>query len=153
MSDLIGNIFGTKYQIQQQLASKGGRKTLLAQDTENDTLVVIKLLAFNDDFRWDDLKLFEREAETLKSLSHSAIPRYVDYFDERPRADGRRLPRSVIWAREPREFEVDTPEIKGFALIQSYIEAPSLAHQIAAGRTFSEAEVKQIARQILYQFD
>lgn len=126
---ILPNIFAPRYQIQQELASKRGRKTLLALDTETDTQVVIKLLTFNEDFRWEDLKLFEREAETLKSLDNLAIPQYLDYF------------------------EVDTPEIKGFALVQSYINAPSLAQATAAGRTFSEAEVKEIASQILTILD
>ena len=126
MSDLVDDIFAPRYQIQQELASKGGRRTILARDTELETLVVIKLLTFNDSFRWQDLKLFEREAETLKSLDHIAIPNYLNYF------------------------EVNTPQVKGFALVQSYIDAPSLAQQTMAGRTFSEAEVKDIARQILH---
>ncbi len=126
MSDLVDDIFAPRYQIQQELASKGGRRTILARDTELETLVVIKLLTFNDSFRWQDLKLFEREAETLKSLDHIAIPNYLNYF------------------------EVNTPQVKGFALVQSYIDAPSLAQQTMTGRTFSEAEVKDIARQILH---
>ena len=125
MSELPNAIFAPRYQLLQELAIKGGRKTFLALDTETDTKVVIKLLIFNADFRWGDLKLFEREAETLKSLDHPAIPTYLDYFD------------------------VDSPTITGFALVQSHIDAPSLAEQTAAGRTFSEAEVKEIAFQIL----
>lgn len=125
MSDPLAEIFAPRYEIQRELASKGGRRTLLARDTEREILVIIKLLMFNDSFRWQDLKLFEREAETLKSLNLAAIPQYLDYF------------------------EVDTPEIKGFALVQSYIEAPSLEQQVAAGRTFSETEVQEIAQQVL----
>lgn len=30
---------------------------------------------------WKQLELFEREAQTLKSLSHPCIPRYLDYFE------------------------------------------------------------------------
>ena len=77
------------------------------------------------DFEWNDLKLFEREAETLKALFHPAIPRYLDYF------------------------ELYSPNAKGFALVQSYIQAKSLEAQLKAGRSLSEAEVKQLAKAIL----
>jgi hypothetical protein len=58
---------GEKYSIQRQLASKGGRKTLLARDLQTQELVVIKLLSFNHDFTWDDLKLFEQSNEQLST--------------------------------------------------------------------------------------
>lgn len=116
---------GDRYQIKQQLGRKAGRRTLLAQDLQTQELVVVKLLSFNDEFEWNDLKLFEREAETLKAISHPAIPRYLDYF------------------------ELDLLNNKGFALVQSYIAALSLEEQIKAGRSFSEIEVKQLAKAIL----
>ena len=114
-----------RYCIQCQLGQNAGRRTLLAQDLQTQELVVLKILSFNSDFRWEDLKLFEREAETLKSLSHPAIPRYLDYF------------------------EVDLPDCRGFVLVQSYIDATSLQEWIKRGRTFSEDEVKQIAKALL----
>lgn len=114
-----------RYEMQQRLGKKAGRQTLLALDKETQELVVIKLLTFSSDFSWDDLKLFEREAETLKAQSHAAIPRYLD------------------------SFELDAPNGKGFAMVQSYIEAPSLEEHLKAGRTFSEGEVKQLAKALL----
>jgi serine/threonine protein kinase len=122
---MIGEIFKARYKIEQQLGKKAGRRTLLAKDVVTSELVVVKLLAFSSDFEWDDLKLFEREAETLKSLSHPLIPRYVDYF------------------------EVNTPNIKGFALVQSYIPAQTLEQYLQSGRTFTETEVKQVAKTVL----
>lgn len=122
---MIQEIFSDRYAVEQLLGKKAGRRTLLARDLQTQELVVIKLLAFNSDFEWDDLKLFEREAETLKSLSHPSIPRYLDYF------------------------EVNSPTIKGFALIQTYIPAQTLEQYLQAGRTFTEAEVKQIASSVL----
>jgi serine/threonine protein kinase len=122
-------IFGNKYAIQHELASKGGRKTLLARDITNEELVVIKLLAFSNDITWEDLKLFEREAETLKSIAHDSIPSYIDYF------------------------EIERENNKGFALVQAYIDAPSLEQQIQAGRGFSEAEVKELAKALLNILD
>ncbi|BAY65119.1 serine/threonine kinase [Calothrix brevissima NIES-22] len=122
---MIPKILGERYEIQQQLGKKAGRQTLLARDLLTQELVIIKLLIFGGDFEWDDLKLFEREAETLKSLSHPAIPRYLDYF------------------------EVNSPTIKGFALVQSYISAQTLEQYLKSGRIFTEVEIQQIAKAVL----
>ncbi|MEH2437314.1 MAG: serine/threonine-protein kinase [Nostoc sp.] len=122
---MIGEILGERYEVQQLLGKKAGRRTLLARDLHTQELVVIKLLSFGDDFEWDSLKLFEREAETLKSLSHPLIPQYLNYF------------------------EVNLPTIKGFALVQTYIRAKTLEEYLQSGRTFTEAEVKQIAKALL----
>ena len=116
---------GLRYEIQQQLGKKSGRRTLLARDLESQELVVIKLLSLYSDFEWDDLKLFEREAEILKKLQHPAIPHYLDYF------------------------EVNSQKMKGFALVQTYIPANNLEQVLKAGRTFTEAEVKEIAKKLL----
>lgn len=128
--EMLGDVWGQdaaclRYVIQQQLGKKAGRRTLLARDQITGELVVIKLLSFGSDFEWDDLKLFEREAETLKSLSHPLIPRYLDYF------------------------EVNSSGIKGFALVQTYIPAQTLEQYLQSGRTFTEIEVKQIAKSLL----
>ncbi|MEO1672139.1 MAG: serine/threonine-protein kinase, partial [Cyanobacteria bacterium J06631_2] len=127
------NIFGYRYQVERVLVDKNAKKTLLARDVETETLVVIKLLIFNDSFGWDKLRLFEREAQTLKALSHPAIPQYLDYL------------------------EIDSKDIKGFpkgyrhayALVQSYIAVPSLKEQVQSGRVFNETEVKELATAIL----
>lgn len=118
-------ILRDRYCILRQLGHNAARRTELAQDLHTQELVVLKILTFNSDFRWDDLKLFEREAETLKSLYHSAIPRYRDYF------------------------ELNLPNCRGFVLVQTYIDATSLQDWMKRGRTFSESEVKQIAKELL----
>ncbi|MDZ7992715.1 MAG: serine/threonine protein kinase [Nostoc sp. EfeVER01] len=122
---MIGEILGDRYEVQQLLGKKAGRRTLLARDLQTQKLVVIKLLSFSSDFEWDSLKLFEREAETLKNLAHPSIPGYLNYF------------------------EVNLPTIKGFALVQTYIPAQTLEQCLQTGRTFTEAEVKQIAKALL----
>lgn len=120
-----GESFGDRYQIEQLLGKRAGRYTLLARDLQTQAQVVIKRLSFGEDFAWEDLKLFEREAATLKNLSHASIPRYLDYFD------------------------LDLPSGKGFALVQTYIPAKSLEEHIKAGRTFSEAEMVELATALL----
>ncbi|QYX30919.1 serine/threonine protein kinase [Sphaerospermopsis torques-reginae] len=118
-------ILGDRYEVQQQLGKKSARRTFLARDTINNNLVIVKLLAFNSDFEWDDLKLFEREAETLQSLSHPSIPRYLDYF------------------------EVKESNYQGFALVQTYIPAKTLKQYLQTGRKFAENEVQEIAKAVL----
>ncbi|MEM1169722.1 MAG: hypothetical protein AAGJ08_11755 [Cyanobacteria bacterium P01_H01_bin.35] len=59
------------------------------------------------------MKLFEQETEVLKFIEHPAIPQYLDYFD----------------------VEIDLR--KGFALVQTYIEAKSLFDWIQSARSFS----------------
>jgi serine/threonine protein kinase len=126
-SNVSRELFQGRYQIIKQLSKtpNTGRHTLLAQDLQTQKEVVIKVLTFDNNFRWEDLKLFEREAEILKTLSHPAIPRYLDYFE---------------W---------DSSSQKEFGLVQTYIEAKSLQEYLDAGRTFSETEVKQLAKSLL----
>ncbi len=114
-----------RYQIVQDLGRKTGRKTVLARDLKTQELVVIKLLSFGIDFEWQALKLFEREAETLKSLSHPGIPRYLDYLEFEPEDDYH------------------------FALVQSYVAGKTLAQHLKGGGTFSEEEVKELAQALL----
>jgi len=121
-------ILQDRYQIQRQLGNNGIRQTWLAldlqaSDGENST-VVVKLLAFGGTVQWDDLKLFEREAQILKQLNHPRIPRYIDYFciDDR-----------TLW----------------FALIQEYIPGESLKEKLAVGKRFTEKRTRKIAVEIL----
>lgn len=125
VNSVIGQIVNNRYQILELLGKKAGRQTLLALDQYTQDKVVIKLLTFNSEFGWTDLKLFEREAETLQSLSHPLIPRYLD------------------------SFEFNLPEGQGFALVQTYIDGRPLGDYLKTGRTFSEAQVKQIAEALL----
>lgn len=118
-------ILANRYEIQQRLGKKAGRSTFLATDVVTGKSVIVKLLAFGGDFEWDDLKLFEREAQTLKSLSHPFIPAYLDYF------------------------EVNSPTYKGFALVQTYIPAQTLEQYLQTGRKFTEVEVQEIAKALL----
>lgn len=125
MEQLIDRVLEHRYQIRSLLGRQTGRRTFLAQDLQTQKSVVLKLLLFGPDFTWDDLKLFEREAEVLRSLDLPTIPKYLDCFD------------------------VDTELGKGFVLVQTYIEAKSLQNWLDSGRTFSEEELISIATQLL----
>lgn len=115
-AEMIGQFIGPSgshtYCLESLLGRQTGRRTFLATDTHMQTAVVVMLLLFGPDFTWDDLKLFEREAETLKALNHPAIPQYLN------------------------SFEVETVLGEGFALVQTYIEAKSLQDWVIAGYRF-----------------
>jgi serine/threonine protein kinase len=121
----VQQILHERYQIQALLGRKPGRQTFLALDLQTHLPVVLKLLLFSPDFTWEELKLFEREAQTLQALDHPAIPQYLD------------------------SFEVEIAFGKGFALVQSYIEARSLQQWTQDGCRFSEAELTAIATALL----
>jgi serine/threonine protein kinase len=123
---MIDTILNNRYQICEQLSIKPGRKVFKAQDLQSGNLVIVKILLFNDpDSRWEEYKKFEQETRVLKNLDHPAIPKYLDYFD------------------------VETGRYNGFALVQTYIDAPSLELLIQQGRTFSENELIEIANKLL----
>jgi serine/threonine protein kinase len=114
------------YQLKQKLGQNAGRQTWLAEDlqTKPSEKVIVKLLAFGGDIQWDDLKLFEREAQILKHLKHPRIPQYRDYFSINDR---------VLW----------------FGLVQEYIPGTSLKELLTTGKRFTEKEVREIAESLL----
>lgn len=123
-------VLQNRYQLQQQLGHNSSRQTWLAQDLEAQPrqLVVVKLLAFSPQMQWEELKLFEREAQVLKHLNHPQIPRYRDHFSvDQQIGDG--LP----W----------------FGLVQDYIPGESLQQLLDQGQHFSEVQVRQMATELL----
>jgi serine/threonine protein kinase len=119
-----------RYQLQQSLGQNAGRQTWLAEDrlAELPTLVIVKLLAFSPQMQWEELKLFEREAQILKHLSHPRIPQYRDYFSLDKQVGG-----GLPW----------------FGLVQEYIPGKSLQQLLDSGQRFTEAQVRVIATQVL----
>ena len=114
-----------RYILQQRLAKNAGRHTWLSVDntTNPPQLVVVKLLAVGGESRWEELKLFEREGQTLRQLDHERIPRYIDSFT--------------------------LEEGLSFGLVQAYIPGKSLKQLLQEGKHFSLEEIKTIARSIL----
>ncbi|MBF2079397.1 MAG: serine/threonine protein kinase [Synechococcales cyanobacterium T60_A2020_003] len=123
---MAGQILGDRYEVQQQLGKKSGRWTLLAQDLTDGSPVILKLIFIDDELKPDDLRLFKREIEILKVISHPSTPRYLGYFEIELPMDG-----------------------KALALVQSYVEGKSIDSFLKEGRTFSEREVKHIAKELL----
>src|SRR5919199_2963081 len=123
-------ILQERYQLKQQLGNNAGRQTWLAVDlaTQTKERVIVKLLPFSPQIHWDDLKLFEREAQVLKHLNHSRIPKYRDYFSTEPSNSG---------------------DLPWFGLVQDYIPGDSLQQLFNKGKRFTEAGVKEIAIQLI----
>ncbi len=118
-------VIHNRYQLKQKLGQTAGRQTWLAEDISvPNTAVVVKLLAFGDEVQWEDVKLFEREAQVLRQLAHPQIPKYRDSFS----VDDR-----LLW----------------FGLVQDYIPGSSLKQLLAQGKHYTEQQVRQIAIDIL----
>lgn len=118
-----------RYQLQQKLGrTAAGRQTWLATDLQSNEQVTVKLLAFSPEMQWEELKLFEREAQVLQALNHPRIPHYRDYFSLDKEA-GLQLP----W----------------FGLVQDYIPGDSLQELLDQGKRFNEKRVRTIATQVL----
>jgi len=118
-----------RYQLQRQLGrTAAGRQTWLAKDLQSNEQVTLKLLAFSPQMQWEELKLFEREAQVLQALDHPRIPRYRDYFslDQQTGA-------GIPW----------------FGLVQDYIPGFSLQELLEQGTRFPEKQVRGIATEIL----
>jgi serine/threonine protein kinase len=123
-------ILHERYQLKQQLGNNAGRQTWLAVDlaTQTQERAIVKLLPFSPQIHWEDLKLFEREAQVLKHLNHSRIPKYRDYFSTEPS---------------------DSGDLPWFGLVQDYIPGYSLQQLLKKGKRFTEAQAKQIAIHLL----
>lgn len=119
-------ILHDRYQLKEKLGHNASRQTWLAEDIQASPpeRAIVKLLSFGGDVQWDDLKLFEREAQVLKQIDHPRIPKYRDYFHIDDRS---------LW----------------FGLVQNYIPGYSLKQLLNMGKRFSEKQIRKIAIDIL----
>ena len=122
-------ILQERYQLQQQLGrTAAGHQIWLAIDLLSKEQVTVKLLALSPTMEWEELKLFEREAQVLQALEHSRIPHYRDYFDI-----DKQTGKGISW----------------FALVQDYIPGSSLQELLERGQRFTEKQVRDIALEVL----
>ncbi|KYC40933.1 serine/threonine protein kinase [Scytonema hofmannii PCC 7110] len=132
----VEQVLQNRYQLQRQLGSNGVRQTWLASDLQaldvEKKQVVVKCLAFSETVQWDDLKLFQREAQVLKNLHHPQIPKYIDDFCIGDAAK-QPLRERTLW----------------FCLVQEYIPGESLKELLVLGKRFTEIQAKEIAVQVL----
>ncbi|MGB7440901.1 MAG: serine/threonine-protein kinase [Coleofasciculaceae cyanobacterium] len=124
-----GQILQDRYQLDRQLGRTGaGRQTWQALDLQSQEQVVLKLLAFSPQMKWEELKLFEREAQVLQSLTHPRIPCYRNYFSL-----DQQLGAGISW----------------FGLVQEYIPGSSLQELLESGQRLTEKQVRKVAKEVL----
>ena len=119
-------ILQERYKLIEKLGQHSGRQTWLAEDIsiEAAETVILKFLASSEELQWQDLKLFEREADILKQLSHAGIPDYLDYF-------------TIV------------DDNSYFALVEEYLPGNSLKQLIERKQRFTEKELQNIAIDVL----
>lgn len=122
-------IIAEKYRIIRLLGEGGVGKTYEAENVTTSEKVAIKTVSLRQTKDWKVLELFEREAKTLASLNHPAIPKYIEYF------------------------HVDTAEDRYFYLVRELVTGDSLFDLVKEGKRFNESEVKQIAVRVLEIID
>jgi Protein kinase domain/Ankyrin repeats (3 copies) len=115
----------THYQIAGILGEGGSGITYRALIVGTDRFVALKQLSLAQMDDWKAIDLFEREAQILSQLNHPAIPKYIDYFT------------------------IDTPTDRNFYIVQELAPGRTLGDWSESGWRCTEAEVKDIASQIL----
>jgi serine/threonine protein kinase len=115
----------THYQIVGVLGEGGSGTTYQACIVGTETSVALKQLSLKQMDDWKSIDLFEREAKILSQLNHPAIPKYIDYFT------------------------IDTPTDRHFYIAQALAPGKTLHDWSESGVRYTEAEITDIASQIL----
>ena len=68
-----------RYRLGEPLGAGGQGRTYRALDSATGQTVAVKVIRLGD-AGWKSFDLFERECKVLRSLSHPAIPKYLDTF-------------------------------------------------------------------------
>jgi len=120
------DVLNARYCLRRRLGGHGHRQTWLAADLQSNEPVTIKALLFASDAQlWQDLRLLEREAETLASISHPAVPKLYE------------------------RFEYTAPEGCYTCLVLEYIPGESLFQLVQRDGPFDVSRVRELADEIL----
>jgi serine/threonine protein kinase len=123
-----GTVLWDTYTLTEVLG-QGSAITTYSADHAEQGPVVIKTLLFNNLEGWKNYELFEREVKTLQQLQHPRIPRFLDW-------------RSEVEGQSQR-----------FYLVSQRVEGETLAQRLQQGWRPTEAEIWDIAAQILEILD
>ncbi|MBW4463675.1 MAG: serine/threonine protein kinase [Nodosilinea sp. WJT8-NPBG4] len=118
-------IIDGRYRILGRLGQGSSGTTYAAEVLASGRVIALKELSLRGLQDWKKIELFEREARTLKTLNHPAIPQYIDFF------------------------QVDTADNRWFYLAQDLAEGTSLADWVEGGGWVDEAEARRIATAVL----
>ncbi len=121
----IGSDLAGRYELMELLGTGGSGSTYRAIRSSDEAAFAIKMLSLRHLQDWKQLELFEREAEILAQLNHPQIPQYLEYF------------------------HIDTPSNRAFYLVQQLVPGKSLAAWVESGWHATEAEIKDVAQQLL----
>jgi serine/threonine protein kinase len=120
-----------RYELAELLGAGGSGSTYRAiplsakSSAKHQAPVALKILSLKHLQDWKQLELFEREAKVLSQLNHPQIPQYLDYF------------------------HIDTPDNRAFYIVQQLAPGKPLTAWVQSGWRATEAEVRDIARQLL----
>jgi Protein kinase domain len=117
----VGSVVLSRYRVERALGAGTSGTTYAAGDTRTGARVAVKELALGRLKTWKQFELFEREAATLRGLSHPNIPAYVDYKQEGG----------------------------CFFLVQELAAGPTLAQLVGTRARLDDAAVERIARDLL----
>lgn len=123
MTVSLGQVLSGRYRVVRALGSGGFGRSFAAEDLSRGGLVAIKELDLGTAEDWRAVERFERESKVLASLSHPGIPRWLESFQAEDGAS--------------------------FFLVQELVEGESLAAFVAGGGRLGEAEVRQVAEEVL----
>lgn len=123
---LTGDVVSGRYSVTKVLGRGASGTTFEAKDNANQgQLVALKVLSLRGMRSWKMLDLFKREGNALKSLSHPAIPDFID------------------------SVELDHNGDHLFILVQRKAEGVSLQEFLDRGQRFTVAQVACVFRQLL----
>jgi hypothetical protein len=120
-----GDLIADRYRLLSVLGQGGSGITYATEDIYTHQQFALKELSLRGIKDWKQLELFEREAKVLSQLDHPAIPNYIDYF------------------------QTDTTENRWFYIVQELAPGKSLADLVEEGWQATQAEVRQLALQVL----
>ena len=145
-TNMTNSIIAGRYQTLDKLGQGGSGITYQAQDLDASKQVALKVLSLGYIDDWKKLDYFEREVKILQQLDHPKIPKYIDYFV----SDSSNNSYYQITSGESFKDLLDQGiQPDKFYLVQELIGGKSFFQLGENGWQAEEAEVKNIARQVL----
>lgn len=127
-----------RYKVLEPVGEGGFGLTYLAHSTLHDRAFVLKLLKIERVNDWKALELFEREATVMRTLEHSGIPAYVEFFA----TSGE----EAIALEDLSSIQDASATI---VLVQEFVDGKDLAVRMRAGEHMTAYLIESIARQLL----